>query len=73
MHKTHNGSCFQPIQLKTHNQLSFVWGKEIQAIFGDFSCVNHFENHGNKPLELLMEPFESTIWFKTWKLNMIIV
>ena len=73
MHKTHNESRFQQIQLKIYHQLHFVWGKEIQAIFGDFSCVNHFENYGNKPLEILMNPFESTIWFKNCKNNIIIV
>ena len=57
MHKTHNGSCFQPIQLKTHNQLNFVWEIKIQVFFGIFSCVNRFKYHGNKPLELLMDHF----------------
>ena len=68
MHKTHNGSCIQPVQLKIYHQLHFVWGKEIQAFLDIFSCVNRFEFHGNKPLELLMDPFESTIWFKTVKI-----
>ena len=48
--------------------LTFCMGKRDSTVFEDFSCVNRFEFHGNKPLELLMDPFESTIWFKTVKI-----
>lgn len=70
MHKTHNESRFQQIQLKIYHHLHFVWGKEIQVILEIFSCVNRFEFHGNKPLELLMDPFGNTSWSKNLKTKM---
>ena len=44
--------------------ITFCMGKEIQVIFGDFSCVNRFENYGNKPLGFLINTFGNTIWTK---------
>ena len=69
MHKTHNESRFQQIQLKTNELLYFVWEKRFTSFLEIFSCVNHFENYGNKPLEILMNPFECTIWSKNLEIE----
>ena len=65
MHRTHNGTCFLPIPLKINQILLIKWGKEIQVIFGDFSCVNHFENYGNKPLGFLINTFGNARYHKS--------
>ena len=64
MHRTHNGTCFLPIPLKI-NQILLLYGeKRFTSNFEIFSCVNHFENYGNKPLGFLMNTFGNTIWTK---------
>ena len=77
----HQVKCIKPTMDHVSNQYNWkyitsyiLYGeKRFTSKFGIFSCVNRFGFHGNKPLEILMEPFESTIWFKNCKNKMKIV
>ena len=39
---------------------TFCMAKRDSSHFGILSCTNRFENHGNKSIESLMNPFETT-------------
>ena len=53
---------------------TFLYGeKRFKSFFDIFSCVNRFENYGNKSINILMNHFANTRGSKKWKYNKVIV
>ena len=74
----HQVKCIKPTMDHVSNQYNWkhiiswvLYGeKRFKRFLEIFSCVNRFENYGNKPIDKLINPFETTKYTHNWNFQL---